>query len=77
MGCCGKIVKITGHVIEGYGNFVRGKRFEFTNERIKTCQKCEFNYWVKRTLWCSICKCYIPAKARVEENTCPKKKWRK
>jgi hypothetical protein len=28
-----------------------------------------------RTLWCSICKCYIPAKARVEEEHCPLGKW--
>lgn len=84
MTCCGNTkrliksgVKKTSQIAIGYTNLVRGKRFEFTNERIRTCQECEFNYWIRQTLWCSICKCYIPAKARVKENTCPKKKWRK
>ena len=69
MGCCGKIIKQVKQITEGYTNLARGKRFEFTNERIKTCRECEFNYWIKRTLWCSICKCYIPAKARVDWET--------
>ncbi len=84
MGCCGKIVKQTRKVtkqamriVEGYSNLVKGKRFEFTNERIRVCQKCGKNYWIGKKLFCSICKCFIPAKARVEENTCPEKKWRK
>ncbi len=84
MGCCGKTkrrirsgVKKTKQIAEGFANLARGKRFEFTNERISTCRKCEFNYWIKQSLWCSICKCFIPAKARVEENTCPKNYWRR
>ncbi len=76
MGCCGKAIKTAKQITEGYSNLIKGKRFEFTNERVKICRTCEFNYWIKRTLWCSICKCFIPAKARVKENTCPKKKWR-
>ena len=77
MSCCEEIIKQAKQITEGYTNLARGKRFEFTNERKRTCRECEFKYWIKRTLWCSICKCYIPAKARVKENTCPKKKWRK
>ncbi len=77
MGCCGKTIKKGKQIATGYINLARGKRFEFTNERTKTCRECEFNYWIKRSLWCSICKCFIPAKARVKENTCPKNYWRK
>jgi len=29
----------------------------------------------RRNLFCRICKCYIPAKARVEKETCPKGLW--
>lgn len=72
MTCCGKAKQI----IEGYSNLVTGKKYEFTDDRIRVCQKCEDNYWIKRTLWCSICKCYIPAKARVKENLCPKGFWK-
>lgn len=71
MGCCGKAKQI----VEGYVNLVRGKKYEFTDDRVRVCQKCESNYWIKRTLWCSICKCFIPPKARVKENTCPKNLW--
>ena len=28
-----------------------------------------------RKLFCSICKCFIPAKARVADEKCPKDKW--
>ncbi len=108
MGCCGKLKQI----VTGYSNLVRGKRFEFTNERIQTCQKCEKKTWLTKIqygqwlakngikvlrnlkdldvlpelpkrdyekgkgLYCRDCKCFIPAKARVEENTCPKDRWR-
>ncbi|MCK5604732.1 hypothetical protein KAR91_22775, partial [Candidatus Pacearchaeota archaeon] len=51
------------------------EKYEFTDGRIRICQKCEKNYWVGRTLWCSICKCFIPAKARVKDEHCPEGKW--
>ncbi len=78
MGCCGK-VKSVGRKVKniaiGYTALARGVKYEFTDDRIRACQKCEKNYWIKRTLWCSICKCYIPAKARVEDEKCPLDKW--
>jgi len=75
MGCCGGTAKKIGQIATGYINLARGKKYEFTDDRVRACQKCEFNYWIGRTLWCSICKCFIPAKARVKENTCPKNFW--
>jgi hypothetical protein len=79
MGCCGKKAKqilSKGKAIAvGYANLARGKKYEFTDDRVRTCQKCDKNYWIKRTLWCSICKCFIPAKARVESEKCPEGKW--
>ena len=29
----------------------------------------------RRGIYCRICKCYIPAKARVAEEKCPRGKW--
>jgi len=29
----------------------------------------------RRRLYCRICKCYIPAKARVEDEKCPEGNW--
>lgn len=81
MGCCGKKAKQIfdkgKNIAVGYTNYTRGKKFEFTDSRIRICQKCEKNYWIKKTLWCSICKCFIPAKTRVEKEKCPLDKWEK
>jgi len=75
MGCCGKGVKKVKNIAKGYTALVRGIKYEFTDGRVRICQKCDKNYWVGKTLWCSICKCYIPAKARVAEEKCPLDKW--
>lgn len=81
MGCCGKAIRKARNITVGYTNLARGKKYEFTDSRIRTCQQCEppagHNYWIGRTLWCSLCKCFIPAKARVEDETCPLGKWEK
>lgn len=71
MGCCGKIKNI----VKGNVAYVVGIKYEFTDGRVRICQKCDFNYWVGRTLWCRICKCFVPAKARVKEEKCPKGFW--
>jgi len=72
MGCCGKKVK---NIIKGNLALAMGVKYEFTDGRIRICQKCEENYWIRRTLWCRICKCFIPAKSRVKDEKCPKGKW--
>ena len=78
MSCCGKTKKTVNkakNITKGFTALARGKKYEFTDGRIAVCRKCEKNYWIKKTLWCGICKCYIPAKARVEDEKCPENKW--
>ena len=75
MGCCGKAKTKVKNIIEGYTNLARKRKCPDTDRRVRICQKCEKNYWIKKMLWCSICKCYIPAKARVENEKCPIEKW--
>lgn len=79
MGCCGKAIRKAKNIVKGYAALARGIKYEFTDSRVRICQKCEppagYNYWIGKTLWCSICKCFIPAKARVKEEKCPKGKW--
>ena len=78
MGCCGgakSVLTRAKHIAIGYANLVRGSKYEFTDSRIRICQECEKNYWIGRSLWCSLCKCYIPAKARVEKANCPLGLW--
>ena len=76
MSCCGK----AGNIIQGFTRLATDKvglteKYEFTDGRIRACQQCEKNYWIGRKLFCSICKCYIPAKARVTDEKCPLGKW--
>ena len=78
MTCCGKTkqaIQTGKNIVKGYTSLATGKKYKHTDARIRTCRTCEHNYWIKRTLWCSICKCYIPAKARVKDEKCPKSKW--
>ena len=82
MGCCGKTVKrvrniaigLSGHAIEKMTG-IAVMKYEFTDDRIRACQKCEHNYWRGRTLWCGICKCFVPGKARIADEKCPEGKW--
>jgi len=77
MGCCGQTKQKIKNITKGYVALATGKKYEFTDSRITVCRECEDNYWIKKTLWCSICKCFIPAKARVKDEKCPKGKWAK
>jgi hypothetical protein len=79
MTCCSKtkeILTTTKHIAQGFSRLARGQKSAFTDDRIRVCQKCEDNYWIGRTLWCKICKCFVPAKARVQEEKCPLDKWK-
>lgn len=44
MSCCGKV----GNIIKGNVRLAIGIKYEFTDDRIRICQKCEFNTWLKR-----------------------------
>ena len=79
MGCCEKIKEsvTTGKaIVKSYTTYVTGKKCKYTDARIRICRKCEKNYWVGRTLWCKLCKCYMPGKARFLTNECPIGKWK-
>lgn len=82
MGCCDKnksaVVSIATkakHIVQGNVRALLGVKYEFTDDRIRVCQACKLRYEIVRSLWCSICKCFVPAKARVEAEDCPKGKW--
>ena len=75
MSCCGKTIKKGVNIAKGFTALAMGTKYEFTDSRVRTCQKCDKNYWLARQLFCSICKCFIPAKARVKDEKCPLDKW--
>lgn len=76
MPCCGKTIEKVKNIAVGFTRYATGKKCAGTDDRIRVCQECEKNYWIKRTLWCSICKCFVPAKARVEKEKCPIGLWK-
>ena len=75
MGCCGKTIKQVKHIATGFVNLARDIKYEFTDDRVRVCQKCKDNYWIGRILWCGLCKCSVPAAARVKDKHCPKGAW--
>jgi hypothetical protein len=87
MSCCGKVKKVIEkslHIAQAYTSLavenISGKevmKYERTEERIEICRKCEFKNWKNnnRSLWCKLCGCYVPGKARIENENCPKGLW--
>jgi len=79
MTCCGKTKQIAGkvkNIAKGASAYAVGIKYEFTDGRIRICRGCPENYWIKKTLWCGKCGCFVPAKARVEAEKCPLNKWK-
>jgi len=86
MGCCGKAV--VKHNTIGYTNLVRGKKYEFTDDRVRACQKCSDSFWIGRRLFCLLRlrrfgrtlwpdpNAYVPALAADKKNECLKDEWR-
>ena len=102
MGCCGGATKKVRQIATGYINLARGVKYEYTDDRVRACQKCEDSTWLTkaefgkwlvkhgievlrnwkvlaalpklpkqengkgRGLYCRTCKCFVPAKARVD-----------
>ncbi len=49
MGCCGK----AGQIVEGYTRLATDTvgltdKYEFTDSRVRACQKCPKRYWITR-----------------------------
>lgn len=87
MGCCGKTVKTAKHIAIGYANLVVGKKYEFTDGRIRACRKCDDNFWIGRNLFCLLRlrrfgrtlwadpNAFVPTFAADKKNECLKDRW--
>ena len=71
MNCCNKIKNI----VVGYKNLAFNVKYEFTDERIRICHSCKESFFTSKKLFCKRCGCFLPAKARVPEETCPLGRW--
>ena len=49
MTCCGKTIRKAKNIVVGYTNLVRGKKYEFTDGRIRKCQGCDEQTWMSKT----------------------------
>ena len=59
----------------GYKNLAFNVKYEFTDERIRICHNCKESFFTNKKLFCRKCGCFLPAKARVPEETCPLGRW--
>ncbi len=87
MTCCGKskiVIQKGLHIAQAYTSLavekVTGKevlKYGRTDERIAICRVCKFKNWKNnnKRLWCKLCGCFVPAKARIEKEKCPKGFW--
>ena len=76
MACCEKTTKKIKNVAAGYTNLVLNRHVEMAKKRAVICVGCIYNYYLGRTLWCKICKCWIPAAVRAGQKECPKGFWK-
>ena len=77
--CCDKIRQAV-NISKGFARLAADtlrvtRKAPATDDRIRTCQNCKASYWKGRTLWCKMCGCYVPAKARVDSEQCPLRRW--
>jgi len=79
MPCCGKNIVQTGiNIVKGFSALAVGKKYEFTDARLRLCRNCEKGSLKKSRIWrlfCSECKCFIAAAARAKDKQCPLGKW--
>lgn len=48
MGCCGSTIKKVRQIATGYVNLARGKKHEFTDDRVRACQECDESTWLTK-----------------------------
>jgi len=83
MTCCGKkLVQKATNIVKGntmlaaYSvGLLPKEKYEYWRQRRDVCKACEKNKWIGNKLFCSICKCFVPAKAMVKNEKCPLDKW--
>ena len=84
MGCCGKLdraktaVGTVRNIAVGFGKLAIGMKCEFTDARISKCESCDFSIRLRssKILKCTICGCFVKAKARVTNAKCPRGFWK-
>lgn len=69
------MIKKLKHIIRGWYYALRGENWELSQQRMEQCRKCkDIVYLTKTVTECSICGCFLDAKTRVKEESCPQGK---
>lgn len=59
------------NIILGWWRYLFKPHSTMANQRLAICDKCQYRKGYK----CGLCHCVLAAKAEVEEEECPAKKW--
>lgn len=60
------------NIITGFKNLLTGKETPQEKKRLSICSKCPH---LKKSKRCGKCGCYVPAKVKAPQASCPIKKW--
>lgn len=59
------------NILLGWWYMITNHNDRMARERLKVCVKCPY----RKGLFCSECGCVLNAKARIDQEDCPKKLW--
>lgn len=54
MPCSKKTITKAKRKVTGYTNLTQNKKYEFTDGRVRKCQQCGWNFWIKKRLFCKL-----------------------
>lgn len=86
MGCYRKTITKTKRKAAGHVDS-RDEKYEFTDGRIRKCQQCGWNFWIKKNLFCRLRLrrvgrilwpdplAFVPNIARKEAEHCFMREW--
>ncbi len=60
-------------IVRAFTKLFKGENTDLAKERLRVCKDCDDRVGIL----CGICGCYLKAKTRDEEETCPLSKWEK
>ena len=70
-----KMVKQITNIITGWYRRLSGKKYDFSENRLKICMKCSYKEEFLGEEYCSCCGCPIRSKVLVEDEICLDGRW--
>lgn len=73
--CCWKMIRKLLNIIIGWWFRITGSNYDLYKSRIDICNSCEYKKILLGDEVCSVCGCFLKAKARVKNEKCMLNKW--